>query len=122
MSAYVSRLSPAGAEWPTCYVIVDTVPEHWRATMPLDDLIEIVESLGSPQLRGIPWRWDGNELVVEFGPVRLRGTGEEWLSQARRLIDSAQSAELLYEAPGTRPWSGSSVDCASQSSDQASGV
>lgn len=110
MRGYVSRLSPSGAEWPTCYVVIDTVPEHWMATLPLDDLVEIVESLGKPRLRDIPWRWDGNDLVVEFGPVHLWGTGDEWLSLARRLIEAALSTGQLYEAPGTRPWSGSSED------------
>lgn len=110
MRGYVSRLSPAGAEWPTCYVIVDTVPEHWMATVPLDEIVEIVESRGKPRLRGIPWRWDDNDLVVELGPVHLWGTGDDWLSLARRLIDGAGSTGQLYETPGTRPWSGSSED------------
>lgn len=110
LRAFVSQLSPPEAEWPSCYVVVDTEPEHWMATLPLDEIVEIIESRGMPPLRGIPWRWDAHDLVVEFGPVHLWGTGDEWLSLARRLIDAARSAGQLYEAPGTRPWSGPSED------------
>lgn len=107
MRGYVSTFAPPDEGWPTTYVIVQTSPEAWMATLPLDELMQAVEERRSVPLREIPHQWKGDEFVVELGPVRLRGNSEEWRALGRRLLHGAGSASELYEAPGTTPWTGS---------------
>ena len=84
LRGFLSQFSEPGVEWPTCYVIVATDPEHWMATLPLEELMEIVDSDARPPLRDIPWTWDDQDLVVSLGPVHLRGSRDEWRSLARQ--------------------------------------
>lgn len=95
--------------WPETYVVVSTSPESWRATFSLGELMDVLEGRGPARLRRIPYRWQGDELVVGFGPVHVRGDNEGWLVLARRVVDTASSAGELLEAPGARPWSGPTV-------------
>ncbi len=106
LRGYVSRFASPDDPWPETYFIVSVSPDAWRATFSLHELMNVLHGDGAGGLRGIPWRWQGDELVVSFGPVRVRGTAGEWLALARRVVDSAGSAEDLLEAPGPSPWSG----------------
>lgn len=110
MQGYVSQFASVESEWPDAYVIVQTSPDHWMATLPLGELVSILDRKAFVPLREIPYRWLGDDLVVEFGPVHVRGDTPAWLTLARRVLGAAGSTSGLFEVPGTRPWGGPAVE------------
>jgi hypothetical protein len=108
MRGYISQMADGGAEWPTTYVVVDTSPERWKATLELTGLIDILDGREGG-LRRIPHQWDGEDLVVELGPVHVRGDRQGWRTLARRVLGAAGSSADLYDVPAARPWGGPSV-------------
>jgi hypothetical protein len=109
MRGYISRMASPDDPWPETYVVVSTSPESWMATFSTEELTDVLDGRSAARLRGIPCRWQGDELLVSFGPVHVRGDAEGWLALARRVVDRASSAGELLEAPGARPWSGPTV-------------
>lgn len=109
MRGYISRLASPDDPWPETYVVVSTSPESWMATFSTAELMDVLDGRETARLRRIPYRWQGDHLVVSFGPAHVRGDAEGWLALARRVVDSASSAGELLEAPGARSWSGPTV-------------
>jgi hypothetical protein len=105
MRGFVSEGSPGEEPWPLTYVIVETHPVLWMATITLPDLAAVIDRRAS-YLRGVPYLWEGDELVVMFGPARVRGDATSWRSLAHRILAGAASSSELYEAPAARHWSG----------------
>lgn len=108
MRGYISQMADGDAEWPATYVVVDTSPERWKATLELTGLIDILDGRQGG-LRRIPHEWDGEDLVVELGPVHVRGDRQGWRALARRVLGAAGSSAELYDVPAARPWGGPSV-------------
>jgi hypothetical protein len=79
------------------------------ATFSTGELMDVLDGREAARLRRIPYRWQGDSLVVSFGPAHVRGDAEGRLALARRVVDSASSAGELLEAPGARPWRGPTV-------------
>ena len=105
MKAYVSRFASADEEWPQAWALVEVEPFQWSCTVPVHELVHTVLTRSDDSdLRRLPHEWHGEDLTVEFGPAVLTGTAEEWLTLCRRLIDTAESAENVYELPDTQPW------------------
>jgi hypothetical protein len=106
MRGYISRTASPDDPWPETYIVVSTSPESWMATFSLRELMDVLDGRSAARLRRIPYQWQMDELVVNFGPAHVRGDVDGWLALARRVLDSASSARELMEAPGARPWNG----------------
>lgn len=110
MRGYLSEWDSAREPWPMTYVVVETAPQRWMATITLPDLAEVLDGRPDAHLRDVPYRWDGEELVVMFGPVHVRGAEGPWRWLGSHLLTTAEGAAGLYEAPSARPWSGPTAE------------
>lgn len=116
MKAFATAPPTAGNEWPDAWGLVEVGPPRWMCTLPVHELVGLVRG-GVPDvdLRRLPYQWLGADLVIQFGPACVIGSADDWLSLCRRLLDSAESTEGVYELPGTQPWSGPTLEVAVRS-------
>lgn len=116
MKAFATEPPSLDNEWPDAWALVEVDPTHWMCTLPVHELVELIRTKASDaHLRDLPYAWLGRDLAIEFGPARVVGTADDWLSLCRRLLDSAESTAAVSELPGTRPWSGPTSEVATRS-------
>lgn len=104
MRGYVSDLlAGRPQEWPSAWAIVEA-GERWKATLPVEQLVEMLTAPSHVPLNGIQHHWEAEQLVLHLGPAHVAGTSIEWRALIRRLVDAAGSTRELYETPQAQPW------------------
>jgi hypothetical protein len=104
---FVSDLPPDREDGPQrAWAIVDVRPGWSLATIPVHGLLGLLDGEQDVDLFAIPYEWQGDRLALDLGPARVLGDVVQWKAWVRRLMDAADSAAGLYEAPTARGWSG----------------
>jgi hypothetical protein len=112
MCAYASEALTFGEdEWPAAWVIVEVQPGGWRATLPVDQLLDLLtRPTTDVPLNEIPYWWDCDELSLSLGPALVSADAAGWRALVRRLLDQAGATRELNEVPRARPWAGPVTD------------